>query len=299
VTPSTQILGGRRGLVLGVSGENSVGYHCAAKAKALGADVAVTHRPARREAALLWAERLGCHTVELEATDEASMKTAFAAVGKALGRLDFLVHALVHVPEGALGRPATSLTAREFHDTMEIGVRSLLVACRHALPLLERSESPRVVTLSSGGGDFAIPNYHVVGIAKAALGAAVRYLAQELGPRRILCNAVSFSLIETDAALHAVGSVAAAATRRHLAKRSMTQENASFDQVATAVGFFCSPFLDNVTGETLMIDGGFPTAIFELHETQGGKHDERHWHKTGMEIRSAFHDCVGDVRRGG
>jgi len=248
--------------VLGVSGENSVGYHCAAKAKEWGAEVAVAHRPARREAASLWAERLGCHIIELEAAEDASMQAAFAAVGSAFGRLDFLVHTLVHVPPGALERPVTSLTDDEFHATMEIGVRSLLVACRYAMPWFERSESPRVVTLSSSGGDFAMPHYHAIGIAKAALSAAARYVAQELGPRGVLCNVVSFSLIETDAAVRAVGSEAAAATRRHLAKRAMTQKNATFEQVANAVGFFCSPFLENVTGETLVIDGGFSRSYF-------------------------------------
>jgi enoyl-[acyl-carrier protein] reductase I len=156
------------------------------------------------------AERLGAVRVEFEATDEGSIEAAFARVGSEFGRLDFLLHTLVHAPEGLLARPATSLTAREFHDAMETGVRSLLVACRYALPLLERSESPRVVALSSAGAAFAMPNYHAVGIAKAALEAAVRYLALELGPkRRVLCNTVSFFLIETDAAVRAVGAEAA------------------------------------------------------------------------------------------
>src|SRR5258705_1676435 len=132
-----RILSGRRGLVLGVSGENGVGYHFARTACELGATVAIAHRPARRETCTLLAEQLGCARVEVEATDEGSMERAFREVASELGGLDFLMHALVHVPPGLLSRPSTSITAEEFRDTMEIGVRSLLVACRYALPLFE------------------------------------------------------------------------------------------------------------------------------------------------------------------
>ena len=259
---SPQILSGCRGLVLGVSGENGVGYHFARTACELGATVVIAHRPARRETCAILAERLGCTRVEFEATDEGSIEKAFQKVASEFGRLDFLLHTLVHVPPGLLSRPATSITPEEFRDTMEIGVRSLLVACRNALPLFERSDAPRVVALSSGGAAAAMPNYHAVGMAKAALEAAVRYLALELGPRGVLCNVVSFSLIETDAAVRAVGIEAAGATRRYLAKRSMTQKNASFDQVARAAAFLCSPFAENVTGETLTVDGGFSRSYF-------------------------------------
>jgi enoyl-[acyl-carrier protein] reductase I len=256
------LLSGRRGLILGVSSENSAGYACAAAAIEQGASVAITHRPHRRERVSALAARLGAEHVELEATDETSMREAFAQVPVLLGGLDFLVHTLVHVPEGVLSRPATALTAGEFQATMEVGVRSLLAACRFAEPLLERSSSPRVVALSSGGGESAMPSYHAVGIAKAALSAAVRYLALELGPRGILCNVVSFSLVETDAAIAAVGQDAAEATRRHLAKRSMTRANTTLADVGGAVAYFASPLLRNVTGETLTIDGGFSRAYF-------------------------------------
>jgi enoyl-[acyl-carrier protein] reductase I len=258
----TRVLEGSRGLVLGVSGENGVGYQLAKTAIELGATVAIAHRPQRRDVCASLAERLGCARVEIEATDEASFEPAFSQVDAELGRLDFLVHTLVHVPEGALSRPVTSITAAEMRDTIEVGVRSLLVACRHALRLFERSDAPRVVALTSAGAGFAMPNYHVIGIAKAALEAAVRYLALELGPRRILCNAVSFSLIETDAAVRAVGKEAAEATRRHLAKRSPTQKSTTFDDVARTVAYLCSPLAQNLTGEVLNVDGGFSKNYF-------------------------------------
>ena len=107
-----------------------------------------------------------------------------------------------------------------------------------------------------------MPRYHVVGMAKAALESAVRYLALELGPRGILCNAVSFSLVETDAAVRAVGADAAQATRRHLAKRAMTATNTTLRDVGNTVAYFVSPLLANVTGELLTVDGGFSRSYF-------------------------------------
>jgi enoyl-[acyl-carrier protein] reductase I len=256
------LLAGKRGIVLGVAGENSAGYACAAAAVAQGAALVLTHTPRRAESVRAIAQRLGGHAVAMEATDEASVAAAFAHAEKALGGLDFVVHTLIRVPDGALARPATALTAAEFHEIMEIGVRSLLVAARFAEPLLALSPSPRIVALTSGGGETAMPRYHAVGMAKAALESAVRYLALELGPRRILCNTVSFSLVETDAAVRAVGGDAAEATRRHLAKRSMTQSSTTLTDVGNAVVYFVSPLLTNVTGELLTIDGGFSKAYF-------------------------------------
>ena len=150
------ILAGKRGIILGVASENSAGYACAAAAIEQGATVAMTHTPRRSASGAELASRLGAHPIAMEATDEASVGDAFVEVAKALGGLDFVVHTLVRVRDGALARAATSLTAAEFHETMEIGVRSLLVAARFAEPLLAESKSPRIVALTSGGGAAAM-----------------------------------------------------------------------------------------------------------------------------------------------
>lgn len=255
------LLRGRRGLVLGVSSENSVGFQLARHFQTLGAEVAVSVRPSRSEL-LARLSRLGLFGVELDALDEGSIERAIQGVGQRFQRLDFVVHTLVHVPEGTLGRPLQQLSARELGDAMEVGVRSLLVATRHAQPWLERSDSPRIVTLLSGGADFAMPAYHVVGMVKAALGAAVRYLAAELGPAGILCNAVNFSILETDAALREIGRERTEQTRQHLSKRSMTRRALTFADVANAVAFLASPLCSNLTGEALTVDGGFSRSYF-------------------------------------
>jgi enoyl-[acyl-carrier protein] reductase I len=255
------LLAGKRGLVLGVSSQEGVGFHAAQALRQQGAEVAVSLRRARGAFMSRLAED-GYVTVELDAKEAGSIERAVAQVGERFGRLDFLVHTLVHVPEGALTRPVTSLSERELADAMEIGVRSLLVAVQQARPWLEKSSTPRIVTLLSGGADFAMPHYHVVGMVKAALSAAVRYLAAELGPAGILCNAVNFSMLETDAARRVIGEERTAQTRQHLAKRAMTRAPLGYPDVTGAIAFLASPLCSNLTGEALLVDGGFSRNYF-------------------------------------
>lgn len=258
---TSELLASKCGLVLGVSSQDSVAFHAARGLQALGAEVAVSLRPQRADFMPQLAS-LGFLPVELDASNEDSVARAVDSVGARYGRLDFVVHTLVHVPEGALTRPVTELTASEFAAAMEVGVRSLLAIAKHSRPWLEQSSSPRIVTMLSGGADFAMPNYHLVGIVKAALGAAVRYLAAELGPRGILCNAVNFSILETEAARRVVGVERTLQTREHLAKRSMTRTPLSYEHVTSAIAFLVSPLCSNLTGEALLVDGGFSKSYF-------------------------------------
>lgn len=260
-TLASSLLAGRRGLVLGVSSQDSVGFHAAQALREHGAEVAVSLRPTRSAFMAQLADD-GYVTVELDAQQEGSLERAVARVGERFGRLDFLVHTLVHVPDGALERPVTSLSQRELGDAMEVGVRSLLVAAQHARPWLEKSTAPRIVTLLSGGADFAMPHYHVVGIVKAALSAAVRYLAAELGPSGVLCNAVNFSMLDTEAARRVIGEDRTLQTRQHLAKRGMTRMPLRYADVTGAIAFLASPLCSNLTGEALLVDGGFSKSYF-------------------------------------
>jgi enoyl-[acyl-carrier protein] reductase I len=257
----TGLLSGKRGLVLGVSSRDSVGYHAAQELRLQGAEVATSLRPSKSAFMAELVEQ-GFVPVELDARDESSVERALDRVGHRFGRLDFLVHTLVHVPDGALERPITALSSAELAAAMDIGVRSLLVATRFARPWLERSSSPRVVTLLSGGADFAMPNYHLIGLVKAALGATVRYLAAELGPAGILCNAVNFSILDTAAARRVIGAERTAQTRQHLAKRGMTGAPLAYADVTRAIAFLVSPLCSNLTGEALQVDGGFSRSYF-------------------------------------
>jgi enoyl-[acyl-carrier protein] reductase I len=260
---AARLLAGKRGLVLGVSSREGVGFRTAEALRAQGADVAVSLRPsASRRELFAQLESEGYVSVELDALDEPSLERCARSVGERFERIDFIVHGLVHVPPGALDKPVTELSSRELSEAMDVGVRSLLALARYARPWLLRSDSPRVVALLSGGADFAMPSYHLVGLVKAALAAAVRYLAAELGPDKILCNAVNFSMLETDAARRVVGPERTRQTRQHLAKRSMTRTPLEYADVTSAIAFLASPLCRNLTGEALVVDGGFSKSYF-------------------------------------
>lgn len=255
----TALLAGRRGVVLGVSGANSLGYHVARTLRELGADVVVTCRPTRLPAVTGLARELGAELCPIEIRDEAGVAAAFEAIGHT-GALDFLVHGLIDVPDGILARPVLELSRAEFAHVMTVGAWSLIAACRHARPLLARSTAPRVVALTSACSHRMTPNYHVAGMAKAALESAVLYLAMQLGKDGVLVNAVGASLIATDGAVRTIGEHHAHATRAVQARRSATGRAIDPGDVARCVAYFCSPLATGVTGEVVTVDGGFSRA---------------------------------------
>jgi enoyl-[acyl-carrier protein] reductase I len=257
---TTALLAGRRGIVLGVSGANSIGYRVAQTLHELGATVAVTCRPPRLATVAPLAAELGGAAYPVEIADEPSLATAFEALGHGGAALDFVVHCLVDIPDGVLARSILDVSRADFEHVMSVAAWSLIAACRYARPLLARSTAPRVVALTSACSHRMTPHYHVAGIAKAALESAVIYLAMQLGADGILVNAVGASLLPTDGAVRAIGEANAAATRAVQARRSATRRAIEPGDVAHCVGFLCSSLARNLTGEILTVDGGFARA---------------------------------------
>lgn len=256
-------LDGKRGLVLGFSGENSASFHIAKALASQGAHVALTSRPGKIEELADAARETECELhLGLDATDDESMRAVIERIDAEWGALDFIVHTLVGVPEGVLQAPLTELAATDFHTVLDIGVLSLVRICGLAAPLLRKSTSPRVVALTSESGMLATPNYHVAGIAKAALESASRYLALELGRDGILCNVLSFSAMNSDGAARTVGHKNMERTREHLAKRSMTGQPCDWQHVASSALWLCSPRMQNSTGQKIVVDGGYSAAYF-------------------------------------
>ncbi|MCA1663468.1 MAG: SDR family oxidoreductase, partial [Myxococcales bacterium] len=203
-----QLLAHRRGVVLGVSGENSVGFACARLMSAMGAELTVMSRSARREVVEPLCHAQGWRWLPADYEDESSFVASFAAVKQHWERVDFLLHTIMDVPSEIVARPLVELRRADFERVMSAAAHSLVAACREALPLLSASSSPRVVALTSACSHRMTPNYHVAGIAKAALESTVLYLAWELGARGVLCNAVSFALIASAGAAQLVGAKA-------------------------------------------------------------------------------------------
>jgi enoyl-[acyl-carrier protein] reductase I len=239
-----------------------VGHHTVRALSDMGARVAVGYRPKADSAGPGLAAELGAPAVAFDVLDEASVQRGFEGLEKHFDRLDFLVHCLVHVPPGSLEGSVLGVSRDDFALALEVGVRSLFVTTRHALPLLRRSPAPRIVVLFSAGGEFAISNYHLIGIVKGALASGLRYLAQELGPVGVLCNGVSFSILETGAAEKALGHGTVSQTHAYVTKHSMTRQGLSFDHVTSAIAFLASAGCQNMTGEVLTVDGGYGKNYF-------------------------------------
>tara|TARA_R110002096_G_scaffold171490_4_gene344405 strand:- start:7752 stop:8537 length:786 start_codon:yes stop_codon:yes gene_type:complete len=254
---------GSRGLILGFSGDNCASFHIAKALASHGSKIALTSRTSRLEELADSAKRAGSELhLGVDADDEASMRGAIEQLTSEWGALDFIVHSLVHVPSGVLARPLTELTKADFHSVVDIGVLSLIQICGMAAPLLRNSAAPRIVTLSSESSMLATPNYHVAGIGKAALESASRYLALELGSHKILCNVVSFSAMDSDGAANTIGKENIERTRSHLAKRSMTGLTCDWQHVVNGVLWMCSPMMQNITGQKIVIDGGYSASYF-------------------------------------
>jgi enoyl-[acyl-carrier protein] reductase I len=252
------LLTGRCGIVVAASSEDSIGWQCARRLRALGARVAIAHRPERSTVASALAESAGAEVALcLDVDHGAAVAGAFEALAARWGRLDFLVHTVMRVPAPVLARPLLELRREDFRGVVETAAYSLVLLCREAMPLFARSTSPRVVALGSACSARFTPHYHVAGIGKAALESTLVYLAGELGPAGVLCNLVSPSLLATDGAVRTVGREIALSTRAHLTRKSLTRKPVDYDDVSDCVAFLCSAHCRNITGEVFTIDGGF------------------------------------------
>lgn len=244
----------RRALIAGSSGPTSVGVAIARELQRRGDAVFLTSSARRADAVRPLAAAEGWTWLELDSDDIGSMEAAVAAA-----RPEVLVHALVGAPVEALARPLVELSRGDFEATLARCAWSLKELCRLALPTLAAGKG-RVVALSSALAERAAPQYHAVGIGKATLEATIRYLAWELGPFGVQCNAVRFSLIPTEAAQGVVGSELARAVAARAAKKAPLGAPIDAAQIARTVAWLCAGDLDNLTGQIVTVDGGLSLA---------------------------------------
>ncbi|WP_026941395.1 enoyl-ACP reductase FabI [Hellea balneolensis] len=253
--PTGQLMAGKRGLIMGVANKNSIAWAIARQLAAQGAELAFTYQGdalLRRVKPL--AESVGSDILcECDVTNDATMDSTFATLKEKWGTIDFLVHAIAFAGKDQLAGSFIDNTTREgFKSALDISAYSFVDAGRRASEIM--NDGGAMVTLTYLGSERVIPNYNVMGVAKAALEASMRYMAADLGPRQIRVNAISAGPIKTLAAA-GIGS------GRHMFRfnkaASAMQDNTDPMGVAGAALYLLSDLGLSCTGETHHVDGGF------------------------------------------
>ncbi len=256
MTSVEPLMKGKKGLIMGVANDRSIATGIANAVHAQGAELAFTYQGA----ALLKritpiAEKMGSDIIlECDVSDMASMDKVFDEIGKQWGKLDFLVHAIAYSDKEELKGAYVDTSRENFARTMDISCYSLTAACQRARPLMRDGGS--IISLTYYGAERVIPHYNVMGVAKAALEASVRYLAEDLGRENIRVNTLSAGPMKTLAA-SGIGDF------RYILKwnelNSPLRRNVTLDDVGGAGMYLLSDLSSGVTGETHHVDCGYHT----------------------------------------
>jgi enoyl-[acyl-carrier protein] reductase I len=254
VLPKGDLMRGKRGVVMGVANHNSIAYAIAAQLAAQGAEMAWTYIEAMERRVKPLGEALGVKTfIPCEVTDDASMDAAFAGVKSAFGTIDFLVHAIAFSDKNELkGSFVENTTKANFLKSMEISAWSFVDASRRAAALMPNGGS--LITLTYLGAERTIPNYNVMGVAKAALEASTRYIARDLGAKGIRVNAISAGAIRTLSLAGISGGRAMIGQGRAW---SPLKEDTAPEGVAGCALWLLSDLGRSTTGEVVHVDAGF------------------------------------------
>ena len=250
------LLKDKTGLVVGVANKRSIAWAIAQAASNAGARLALTYQGERLEENVrdLSSSLTDPLILPCDVTDDAQIARVFEEIDRGFGGLDFLVHGAAFAPRDELSNPFVQTSRDGFRMALDVSAYSLIALTRGALPLMERRGGGSVLTLTYLGSDRVFPNYNVMGVAKAALESAVRYLASDLGPKNVRVNAISAGPIRTLAAAGISGFTGILQVYRDRAPLRRTVETS---EVADAAVFLLSDAGRGVTAEVLMVDGGF------------------------------------------
>ena len=247
-------MAGKRGLILGVANNRSIAWGIAKAVAAQGAEVALTYQgDALKKRVVPLAAELGSKQVlPCDVTDAASMDAVFATLAKDWGRLDFLVHAVAFSDKNELDGRYVDTSEKNFTQTMLISCFSLTALAKRAEPLMTGGGS--ILTLTYYGAEKVLPHYNVIGVAKAALEASVRYLAADLGKGAIRVNAISAGPIKT---LAASGIADFRYILRWNEYNSALRRTVDIGEVGAAGLYLLSDLSRAVTGEIHHVDAGY------------------------------------------
>src|SRR5256885_1496971 len=249
-------LAGKHGLIVGVANKRSISWAIAQAAAASGARLALTYQSERLEENVreLAASLDNPLILPCDVSSDQQIADVAAAVDREFGGLDFLVHGAGFAPADALHNPFVETKRDDFRVALDVSAYSLIGLTRACVPLMEKRGGGSVVTLTYLGSQRVFTNYNVMGVAKAALEASVRYLASDLGPDNIRVNAISAGPIQT---LAAIGIKDFSSIRDVYKERTPLRRNVELDDVADAALFLLSPASRGITGDIVMVDAGY------------------------------------------
>lgn len=248
------MLENRIGMIFGVANKRSIAWACAESCASRGAKLAFTYQGERLKENVekLAAQLDDSLIVPCDVTDQSEVDAAFVAVAEKYGRLDFLIHSIAFAPREALEGEFVTTTREAFLTALEISAFSLTQLSLAAIPLM--TEGGSIVTMTYYGSEKVVMNYNVMGIAKSALEASVRYLAADLGKQNIRVNAISAGPINT---LSARGVKNMGSLLGYIAERSPLKRNVKASEVGNTALFLVSDLSSGITGETIYVDCGY------------------------------------------
>ena len=251
----TQLLEGKTGLVMGVANKRSIAWGIANAVNKAGARLVLTYQN----------ERLGENVQELapqlnnpilaqcDVGSDEEIQGLMGRIREEVGHLDFIAHVLAFAPREALAGMYAATKRDDFRVALDVSAYSLVAVANAALPLMKDRQAS-IVTLTYLGAERVIQNYNVMGVAKAALEASVRYLANDLGPHGIRVNAISAGPIKTLAS-SAIGGISNM-IKLHTEKTPLRKQ-VEIDEVGDAALFLVSPLSRGISGEVIYVDGGY------------------------------------------
>jgi enoyl-[acyl-carrier protein] reductase I len=248
---------GMRGLVMGVANERSIAWGIAQAMHAAGAELAFSYQGAAfgKRVEPLAASLDSDLLLDIDVTDEASLDAAFDKLGARWPAIDFLVHAIAYSDKSELTGRFMDTSRHNFKHSLDISCYSFIEVARRAHPLMSE-RGGTLLTLTYQGSNRVAPNYNVMGVAKAALEATTRYLANDLGPDGIRVNAISPGPMKTLAGA-AIGG--ARRTFKHTAENAPMRANATLEAIGGTAVYLASPAGACTTGEIIHVDGGYHT----------------------------------------
>ncbi|MCB1339806.1 MAG: enoyl-ACP reductase [Pseudooceanicola sp.] len=248
-------LKGKRGLVMGVANDRSIAWGIAKALHEAGAELAFTFQGEAFGSRLKpLAESVGSDfMVDVDVTDDASLDRAFDGLSERWPTIDFVIHAIAFSDKAELTGRFLNTSRSNFKNSMDISAYSFIEVARRAYPLM-KANGGTLITLTYQGSQRVVPNYNVMGVAKAALEAATRYLANDLGPDKIRVNAISPGPMKTLAGA-AIGG--ARKTYKFTDQNAPLRSNATLEAVGGTAVYLVSDAGKFTTGEIIRVDGGF------------------------------------------